>query len=124
LRPLLVRFAAAVIGPLLVMGVGVLIGSYGAEYGWNAGQVGLLIFVVGLLAFFLAGGDLNEWSLHPFYRDRLREGMVGVARTDMDETERLDIALGGTQPTLMLCAAANIADEHLTAPGRPVVPWV
>jgi hypothetical protein len=123
LRPLLLRLAGAVVGPLLVVIAAILIGSFAAQHGWQPGQVGLWIGAFGVFACLLAGGDLNEWSLHPFYRDRLRSGFVGDAPiTDEIDTPLAELPDG--TPELIVCAAANVADSHLTAPGRPVVPWV
>jgi hypothetical protein len=123
LRPLLLRLAGAVIGPLLVLIAAILLGSFAAQRGWSGGQLGLWLGAFGLFACLLAGGDLNEWSLHPFYRDRLRSGFVADAAVgDGVDTPLGELPTGN--PKLIICAAANVADSHLTAPGRPVVPWV
>ena len=131
LRAALLRFAGAVIGPLLVVITAVAFASSGAQHGFEPGGVKLLIFGLGVLIAFACGGDLNEWSLHPFYRERLRSAFA-VNRPGSPEPMRSEPlselaqqkAGSQRQPELLVCAAANIADDRITAPGRPVVSWV
>jgi hypothetical protein len=123
LRPVIVKLAAVFAGPLLLLLAAVLIASYGAEHAFGSGQAMLWIAAVGTFAALLAGGDLNEWSLHPFYRDRLREGFVG-GEPPPEQAEYIDYVIPNRDPKLLVCAAANIADDRATPPGRPVAPWV
>lgn len=126
LRPLLVRFVGAVVGPILVLAAAVGIASYASQQGWqNNIQLLIEIASVGWLGAILAGADLNEWSLHPFYRDRLRSAFAVDPRQVPPGDPRDDPLqdLAASDPQLLICAAINIADEHVTAPGRPVASW-
>ena len=126
LRPLLIRLAGAVAGPLLVALIGVGFASYAAQHGADIGQIALWLALAGPLGVVLAGADLNEWSLHPFYRDRLRWGYAvdPVKQPPDDPREDPLQQLPDQQPELLICAALNLADRYVTAPGRPVAPWV
>jgi hypothetical protein len=128
LRPLLVRFAGAVVGPLIVLSIAVAFASYGAQEAAGAlrpGLVGLWLALLGPLMLLLAGGDLNEWSLHPFYRDRLRSAFAVDPRSNPAADPREDPLpeLPTSGPQLLVCAALNLADDRVTAPGRAVAPW-
>lgn len=126
LRPFIISIAGLVVGPLLVIIVAIGFASYAAQHGWGAGQLGLWLGLVGPLGLLLSGGDLNEWSLHPYYRDRLRSAFAVDPRFDPPDDPREDPIhlLPETGPQLVICAAVNIADDRLTAPGRPVVSWI
>jgi hypothetical protein len=129
LRPLLVKFAGAIVGPLLVILIVLSFTMHGASRGFEAPELVWLIPVLALLFWLGSGGDLNEWSLHPFYRERLRSAFAVDPRVvspleplpapRTDPLEELD----DISPRLVICAAANIADDRITAPGRPVVSW-
>ncbi|MGZ4676744.1 MAG: hypothetical protein ACXV8Y_09465 [Acidimicrobiia bacterium] len=132
LRPILIRIAAVAIGPLLVLGGAVTAASWASQNGFTPTQLAWLVGILGFLIVPLLGGDLNQWSLHPFYRDRLQSAYAvgpvpdgGLGPRDDDRIADLGtVESGGAQqPTLVICAAANVADDRLTPPGRPVVSW-
>jgi hypothetical protein len=126
LRPAIVRLASALAGPLVVTAIAVSWSAAAADEGWAPGQLGVLVAVVGLLAYVLASGDLNEWSLHPYYRERLRSAYAVDLDPGRPPTPREDPLTGlrTDGPELLLCAAANLADDRVAAPGRPVASWV
>jgi hypothetical protein len=127
LRPLLVRFVGAIVGPLLLLMAAIAWASYGAEHGWGPGQLAVLLVVLGWLLILGSGADLNEWSLHPFYRDRLRSAFAVDPRRWPPSDPRedpLDLLSPARHPRLLICAAVNLADDRVTAPGRPVASWV
>ncbi|MDP1819483.1 MAG: patatin-like phospholipase family protein [Acidimicrobiales bacterium] len=130
LRPVLVKLAARIVGPAMVIGIALAFFVMGAD-GYEPEDL-LLVLVLGEALLVLGlGGDLNEWSLHPFYREQLR-GAFAVdfgAERSTGETARpprddpLDRVNRTPGPELVICATANIADDRLTAPGRPAVSW-
>jgi hypothetical protein len=131
IRPLLVKFAGGVVGPAVIVAIAVAFASYAAQQAagrWQPEQLAIWLAIVGPTAVLLAGGDLNEWSLHPYYRDRLRSAFAVNPRSDRPTDPREDafwepgVAQG--HPRLLVCAAANVADDRVTAPGRPVASWV
>ena len=126
LRPAIVRLASALAGPLVVTAIAVSWSAAAADEGWAPGQLGTLVAVVGLLVYVLASGDLNEWSLHPYYRERLRSAYAVDIEPGRPPTPREDPLTGlrTDGPELLLCAAANLADEQVAPPGRPVASWV
>ena len=120
-QPMLVRAAGYLAGPLLLVAVALLFAGDGASQTLRPSQLSLWLSLLGFLAMVLAAGDLNEWSLHPFYRDRLKAAFAADPTTLECRVDPLDEL--PTNPELIICAAANIADARLTAPGRPVVSW-
>jgi hypothetical protein len=81
------------------------------------------------IAFFLVS-DLVTWSLHPYYKSRLRSAFAlkrtaadTVVPLDQDEERTLDAYPSGVGPQLVVCAAANLSDRGITPPGRPVRPF-
>lgn len=131
LRPILVKLAAVVAGPLLLVGLALGFLYSGAEHGFSGGQLAVVLALLAVLVVFGLGGDLNEWSLHPFYREQLRRAFAvnplatappfdALADPREDPLQHVNRAPG---PELVICAAANIADDRLTAPGRPAVSW-
>ena len=127
LTPILLRLLSALAGPVIVVAICVLWASLGTRDGLTPGQIGLLVAVAGLLGYTMASGDLNEWSLHPYYRDRLRSAYA--ADLKVDESRRLRVRTDPLadlpdSPRLVICAAANLADDRVAPPGRPVASWV
>lgn len=120
-QPLLVRMAGYLAGPLLLVAIALLFAGEGASRTLRPSQLSLWAILSGFLAMVLAAGDLNEWSLHPFYRDRLKTAFAADPSTLECRVDPLDGL--PNEPELLICAAANIADARLTAPGRPVVSW-
>jgi hypothetical protein len=127
LRPMLVWIASVIVGPLLMLGIAVFFGSLAAQQGFNEGQLALWLALYGVLSVIVAGADLNQWSLHPYYRERL-ECAFGVDPTTQQPRGPAKLvelpAPRSELPELVICAAANVADDRVTAPGRPVAPWV
>ena len=122
LQPLLIRAATYVAGPLLLCTIAVLFAADAATDTWRPSQLTMWLGLVGVVAITLAVGDLNEWSLHPFYRERLKSAFAADPVSLKCNADKLsDLP---TKPELIVCAAANIADARLTAPGRPVTSWV
>lgn len=130
-RPVLVKVAATTVGPLLLIGLAVSFAVTGAHRGLTDGLLSAVVAAAGTLGIFGMGGDLNEWSLHPFYRERLRFAFAVDPRAQQhplaplpdprdDPLDKINSAQG---PDLIVCATANIADDRLTAPGRAAVSW-
>jgi hypothetical protein len=147
LVPLLAKFAGAVVGPLLMLAVTLSFAVHGAVHGWSPGQVMLALALLGPLLLIGGGADLNAWSLHPYYKERLLSAYAvdprvpspttplpqpvdgplppfirATASQSDDPGDALRSADG--LPELVICAAANLTDDSITAPGRRVVSWV
>ena len=136
--------AAAAAGPVLCAAFFVASMLYALIYrepgDWVAPVAGAAL-VVGLF-FFL--GDVTNWSLHPFYKARLKSAfsLRRVTRRREDGTEvavaeprppAAELPLSQTSvdpdagddprrewPLLVVCAAANVSDPGVTPPGRAV----
>lgn len=142
LRLALIYLAAGVFGPLVILAMLVVATLVQVETRetllWVAIPTGALIVVLGFIRF----GDLNTWSLHPFYRRRLitafalrrvkREGDPPGGRAEASPEREL-LLMSNTHvlpqvppwkepgwPTLLVCAAANVSDPGAAAPGRGV----
>jgi len=124
LRPWLVRLAAYLAAPLVLLGILLFFASFASQRELRPGQLILWLGLAGPLLVIGAGADLNQWSLHPYYRERLITAF-GLDPTTMQEREpsMLGGLPPGSIPELVVCAAANVSDERVTAPGRPVLPW-
>jgi hypothetical protein len=142
LRLALIYLAAAVFGPLVILSMLVVATLVQVETRETWLEVaipaGALLVVLG----FARLGDLNTWSLHPFYRRRLstafalrrvkREGAPpgGCAEASperelllMSKTHVLPQVPPWKEPgwpTLLVCAAANVSDPGAAPPGRGV----
>ena len=131
LRPILIKVAAVVVGPLLVIGLALSFMVSGATSGFRPLQLWIVIALAAWLVIVGLGGDLNEWSLHPYYREQLRSAFAvnpRLATSPFDplpwpRDDRLQDINRTPGPDLVICAAANVADDRLTAPGRPAVSW-
>lgn len=124
LRPLLLRLAAMVAGPVLLVLTALLFAFYGASWDASFGQITVAIVMAGWLVVYGACGDLNRWSLHPYYRERLRSAFAA----DRESAEPRDELLRALPQRpkgleLTMCATANLADDRVTPPGRPALPW-
>jgi len=123
--------AGAVFGPLAVVTPILWVANTTAVGGFSADDLRLLIglFGAGLLAWLLV--DLNQWSLHPYYKRRLssaffvrRDGPDKVHEWPYDVPLRVSEVDGnGRFPELIICAAANVSDQGATPPGRPATPF-
>jgi hypothetical protein len=148
-RRLLVYLAATLAGPLLVLavatfGLTVAFRSYETMLHpvWVLG-VGFAAIAIFLLLY--AAVDITSLSLHPFYRRRLctafalkrvKPAIVSSDRADaavpqeaeegvaIERDYELLVPLSKTAldhwPALIVCAAANISNQQVTPPGRPV----
>jgi hypothetical protein len=142
LRLALIYLAAGVFGPLVILAMLVVAALVQVETRDTllelAIPLGALLVVFG----FMRLGDLNAWSLHPFYRRRLgtafalrrvkREGDPPGGRAEA-APERELLLMSNTHvlpqnppwkepgwPTLLVCAAANVSDPGAAPPGRGV----
>lgn len=111
----------------MVVAVFVAFASYAAEQSVDYNRSALIVLwlaLFGPLVWLWFGGDLNEWSLHPYYRDRLRSAFaVDPARCPPEDPRENPLEQLPDKPALVICAAANLADSRVTALGRPVVSW-
>jgi hypothetical protein len=155
-RGLVLNLAAAISGPVLVAGGALLAIAYGASSPPGAGSAGVLrpLLEVGVpLAAVVAIwslGDLNVWSLHPFYQRRLAASYalrrIKIPQPQepspfwVDGEEAEPLREGGVDaclaeihgppddradfPDLLICAAANIADYGATPTGSNVTSFV
>jgi hypothetical protein len=142
LRVALIYLAAGVFGPLVILALLVVATLVQVETRETllelAIPAGALLVVLGFFRY----GDLNTWSLHPFYRRRLctafalrrvkRDGGPPEGRAEssperelllMSKTHVLPQTPGWDEPdwpTLLVCAAANVSDPGAAPPGRGV----
>lgn len=148
-RRALVFAAATLAGPLMVLtvcvlGLRVAFNAYESSLGpgWLWAIAGGTLVVFALLYWAI---DITSLSLHPFYKRRLctafalkrvKPDAVSPERAavampqEMDEGLALErdyellVTLSDTAlddwPALIICAAANISDQRVTPPGRPV----
>ncbi|MEA2299631.1 MAG: hypothetical protein QOE44_166 [Solirubrobacteraceae bacterium] len=140
MRLALIYLASWILGPLVVFAMLIAAITVQLESPKLSVQAGVPAgaFIV-LLLFSL--GDLNSWSLHPFYRMRLctafalrrirTEGDPPAGHAEQRRQAEL-VRLSETHvepqppwpapdwPTLLVCAAANISDPGATPPGRGV----
>ena len=127
LKPLLVRLAVYLAVPLLLLALTLFFASLASQREFTPTQVALWLGLIGPLLIVSAGADLNQWSFHPYYRERLASAF-GVDPISLQPRE--PAWLEDLPPTpnsaieLEVCAAANISDGRMTPPGRPVVPWM
>src|SRR6266567_366946 len=130
-RSLVANLIAAVLGPVLLLAGFVWFlsdAAASARIGFSA--VAAEIAAVVVFAVLYAFGDLTNWSAHPFYRRRLAsafalrrvpDGAGTAVRAEPvppDELLRISKAQPHRGPKLVVCAAANIADDGATPPGR------
>jgi hypothetical protein len=136
-RLLLVYLATWILGPLLIFAMLVVATMVQVETTHRAVQLFVPLVAAWVLFFFLRFGDLNSWSLHPFYRERLCSAFAlrrvksdgDPATGHAEERPYSDIVplsetkvtpSGHGWPTLIVCAAANVSDPGATPPGRGV----
>lgn len=122
-RPFLLRLAALVAAPALLILTALLFASYGASFDGDFRQVTVVVVMAGWLVIFGACGDLNRWSLHPYYRERLRSAFAVNRQGEPRDEGLVELPSGSNDLRLIICATANLADARITAPGRPAVPW-
>ena len=143
LRMAFIYLAAAVLGPLLVFSIFLTATTFQVETTDDLLYAAIPAAALIVLFLLYRFGDLNSWSLHPFYRNRLtsafalrrvwREGDPKTGRAEARAEGEL-VSLSGTHvtpqapphkqgtvwPTLIVCAAANVSDPGAAAPGRGV----
>ena len=71
LKPLLVRLAVYLAVPLLLLALTLFFASLASQREFSPTQVALWLGLIGPLLIVSAGADLNQWSFHPYYRERL-----------------------------------------------------
>ena len=135
-----IYLATLVLGPLLIFAMLVLAVMVQLETpDWQL-QVAIPAAALVVLVLFIRFGDLNSWSLHPFYRRRLctafalrrvtadgdppsghaeqRDQLPTLSETSV--VPRTPPWTKPTWPTLLVCAAANVSDPGASPPGRGV----
>jgi hypothetical protein len=136
-----IYFATWVLGPLLIFAMLVAATMVQLESTDLRVEIGVPLVATAVLVAFMRFADINSWSLHPFYRQRLctafalrriKEGDPPRARAvprkegefvPLSETTVMPQAPPfekTTWPTLIICAAANVSDPGATPPGRGV----
>ena len=131
LRPVLVKVASRIVGPLLLIGLSLTFMVSGVD-GASGAQILTVVILTEVLVYICLAGDLNEWSLHPFYRDQLKSAFAVDQRADTPlgqplprpRTDPLEDLNRTDGPDLVICATGNIADDRITSPGRPAVSWM
>jgi len=133
-RKILLRVAAFLAGPLVVLTAIMIVVNRGAtapfESWFVLAWLGAGAFIFGVWYRL----DLTQWSLHPFYRRRLssafytsRENATAVPVTDdllLTDLARTEGRDGHAFPQLLVCAAANVTKSGATPPGRAAMPFV
>lgn len=130
-RSLFALAAGAVAGPLAVAVPILWVANAVAVGGFEADDLKALAILLGAALFFTLVVDLNQWSLHPYYRRRLssaffvrRNGRDNVEEWPYDQSLKVSQVDGqGRFPELIVCAAANISDQGATPPGRSATPF-
>jgi hypothetical protein len=141
-RLALIYLATAILGPLIILALLVAATMIQVETTKEWLQLAIPAVALAVLAWFMRFGDLNSWSLHPFYRSRLctafalrrvsLEGDPPEGRAEARKEGEL-VPLSATHvrpesppyeepdwPTLIVCAAANVSDPGASPPGRGV----
>lgn len=152
-KPLL-NALAALIGPITITAVAVLFLHLGSLYRplveGTGGVVSFGLWLAGmaLLGFMWLFGDLNAWSLNPFYRERLSAAfglkrflacddvwsptastedgrLVDATRRPYDFQYLISDAQDNQDfPDFLICAAANVSKYGATPTGLPVTSFV
>jgi hypothetical protein len=138
LRLVFVYAVTWILGPLLIFGMLVVATMAQVETTRLGVRIGAPVVAAAVLFLFLRFADLNSWSLHPFYRERLctafalrRVESPGDPATGhaeaRDECKLVPLSEttvvsgdDGKWPTLLVCAAANVSDPGASPPGRGV----
>ena len=137
-----VYVATWVLGPLLLFTMLVATTMVQLESTNRWVQIGVPLTALVILIGFTRFADLNSWSLHPFYRQRLCtafalrriKGSGNPASGHAEprrEGELVPLSMtrvvphqppfdSTTWPTLLVCAAANLSDPGASPPGRGV----
>ncbi len=110
---LLARLAGGLVAPVLGLLALVNFASGGAQAGPGEGAAWVAV-ALGTVVLLGSTADLNSWSLHPIYRNKLasvfavkRVGGPAGRVAPIGEDEQLLTNIAGT-PELIVCAAANV----------------
>jgi len=128
-RSLMAAVLTTIAGPVLLVGTFVWYVNDAAASGITSRSLVIAAAATALFLFMYVISDLTAWSMHPFYRRRLASafavrrvrGEDGVERAvPLAENELLPLSRSQRDhgPELIVCAAANIADDGATPPGR------
>jgi hypothetical protein len=141
----LILAAAAAAGPVLLGLIVVAAAVLALAYREPLGLIAIVAGTASIAAAFVVWTDVTSWSLHPFYKARLKsafslrritrsgggdDGDVVIAEPRPAGSElplsesSVDVEPGGDPqrewPLLLVCAAANVSDPGATPPGRAV----
>jgi hypothetical protein len=127
-RELVEILVGAVLAPLAFV-IGAVVFAYGGVLArFSPGDLALWLLAFGAFAVIQGVGDINRWSLHPYYKRRLqsafatrrvvRDGTTFAEEIDFDRVVSFPDLLD--RPMLLICAAVNITDYGVLPPGRPV----
>ena len=140
-RGILLRAAAFVAGPMLLLLPVLIVVNVGATEGFGLLPLAVWVGLVALAVVVEVAFDPTQWSLHHFYRRRLSSAFyarrhAGSAtpvpedqqltwqELDRIERERTDGSRRAPFPRLLVCAAANVTEPGASPPGRNAVPFV
>lgn len=127
-RAFVLVLVGAVIAPLAFVAGAVAFAYGGVLARFSAGDVALWLLACGAFVLIQGVGDLNRWSLHPYYKRRLQSAFAvqrvcqgGTAFAEEIPFDR-EIPFSDLldSPKLLICAAVNVTDYGLLPPGRPV----
>ena len=134
-RNAFVSVVGAIIGPLAVLAAFLAIVIWASDHGLGVGQATIVVSAGVAIVLVEVTGDLTRWSMHPFYKARLRSAYALERETNpkgrpvatyVDYDVRIPLSGLGPQnpkirePELVVCAAANLSDPGAEPPGRPV----
>jgi hypothetical protein len=149
----LLNLLAMLIAPVTIAAIVVLGLHVGSLYRpFTLGASGTIAFVawlggVGLLCLAWRFGDLNSWSMHPFYRERLSaafalkrfkaceevwsptsivedDRLIDATRRPYDPEYLISESQPDLFPELIICAAANVSKYGATPTKAPVTSFV
>lgn len=127
-QKLLLVLAGAVLGPIALAAGALAIAIGGVFARATPEDVGRWLLVLAVVVLVQGVGDINRWSVHPFYKRRLQTAFAlrrcGDGRHAYAEEVDFDHPITFPHlldsPKLLVCAAVNVTDQGLVAPGRPV----
>lgn len=125
---LLLILAGAVLGPLALLAGALAIAIGGVFARLTPEDLGRWLLVLAVVVLVQGVGDINRWSVHPFYKRRLQTAFA-LRRSGTGEhrhaeeirfNHRITFPHLLDHPKLLVCAAVNVTTQGLVAPGRPV----
>ena len=125
---LLLILAGAVLGPLALLAGALAIAIGGVFARLTPEDLGRWLLVLAVVVAVQGIGDINRWSVHPFYKRRLQTAFALRRCGDRDHAYAEEIRFNHRitfphlldSPKLLVCAAVNVTNQGLVAPGRPV----